>query len=548
VTVLDRHDPFVTIDEPPVRTPGDFRRNAKGTPYIAHPTDKVKSGARKGKPKWIVAARSSSIGKLTTDTTNLERRSERGIVEGLLLNPAVRQRLEHATTADIDGIIGAAKDAARLDLAADRGTHVHSLIECVNKDQSWRRHDQAGEALDITPDMADAIVDAWLDAVKAWGLEALASETTVANIAVPCAGTLDALVRTTKPLTFGDVTIPAGTLLVLDIKTGAATGAANGYWTGYPAQLFAYATSKPYTCREDDPDDEHAWGEWDTPPSTEHGLIAHLNLADVINGEAPAWTLIHVDLTAGARHLDLVAQAKAYNAASPTYFRTINQEDSSHEAGAQGSPDRQDHGTGIPTSEPNQDVGGCAVVDQSRTVQDDRQNQPSGSSAGSGTPTPSVALTRADELAAVPTRAPDEGHDCTELADALWLDTWRTDYQALDAAGKSWIGDVWNQGARHGVSWHMGANAGGRITERRVWLLAGLVRLVKAGNDNADTLRALIATTVDADWPLFANVEPGHALGVLDVIDAQVFAGLADALATDDGPLRAALDAMTTAA
>jgi hypothetical protein len=78
--------------------------------------------------------------------------------------------------------------------------------------------------------------------------------------------------------------------------------------------------------------------------------------------------------------------------------------------------------------------------------------------------------------------------------------------------------------------------------------LAGLVRLVKAGTDNADTLRALIATTVDADWPLFSNVEPGHALGVLDMFDAKVFAQLADLLATDDGPLRQALDAMTTAA
>jgi hypothetical protein len=95
---------------------------------------------------------------------------------------------------------------------------------------------------------------------------------------------------------------------------------------------------------------------------------------------------------------------------------------------------------------------------------------------------------------------------------------------------------------------HMSAKTDGRITERRVWLLAGLVRLVKAGNDNNDTLRKLLATTVDADWPLFANVEPGHALGVLDLADAEVFAGLADALATDDGPLRQALDAVTTAA
>jgi hypothetical protein len=101
-------------------------------------------------------------------------------------------------------------------------------------------------------------------------------------------------------------------------------------------------------------------------------------------------------------------------------------------------------------------------------------------------------------------------------------------YRNLDDAGKSWIGDVWNQGQRHGVCWHMNAATGGRITERRVWLLATLVRLVKCGEDNPEALRALIATTVDADWPLFANVEPGHALGVLDVHEAEWLAGLAD--------------------
>ena len=537
--VLDRHN---IVDAAPgvERTPGDFKRNAKGTPSIAHPTDKVKSGARKGKPKWVVAARSSSIGKLTTDTTNLERRSERGIVEGLLANPELRQRLEHATASSIDGIIGAAKDAARLDLAADRGTHVHLLIEAWNKGRSHYHLSEAGEALGITPGMADVIVEEWLS--NRWGLEVIASEMTVANADIPSAGTLDALVRTTKPLTFGDVTIPAGTVLVLDIKTGAATGLGNGYWTGYPAQLYAYATSKPYTCSPDDPDDENAWGEWDTPPSVKHGLIAHLNLADVINGEAPVWTLIHVDLTAGARHLDLVAQAKAHNAASPTYFTTINQEDNSNEG-----DDQQQAGQVAEAS-----VGrSTGETDQRGTDTDTPSGAGDGELPVSGDARTSGSLpvlTRADELAAVPTRTPDEGHDCTSPADALWLDTWRTDYQALDAAGKSWIGELWNASARHGVSFHMSATSGGRITERRVWLLAGLVRLVKAGNDNADTLRKLIGTTVDADWPLFANVEPGHALGVLDLIDAQVFAGLADALATDDGLLRAALDAMTSAA
>ncbi len=156
-------------------------------------------------------------------------------------------------------------------------------------------------------------------------------------------------------------------------------------------------------------------------------------------------------------------------------------------------------------------------------------------------PVPTPEPTRGQELSAVPT-SPDEGDEVNPLE----LSTWKESFATLDAAAKTWISGLVNAAQRNLVSFHMGQDA--PKSQRRIGILAGLIRIVRAGEDNDDMLRRLIATTVDADWPLFANVEPGHALGALGADEAQVFAGLADALATDDGSMRAALAALAPAA
>lgn len=151
--------------------------------------------------------------------------------------------------------------------------------------------------------------------------------------------------------------------------------------------------------------------------------------------------------------------------------------------------------------------------------------------------------TRAEQLSLVPERTPDEGAD----AHPLELDSWKMSYDALvdaDPVAKAWIGNLATQAMNHKVSFHMGDTA--PKTERRVAILAGLVRLAKADSADDDTLRSLVALVVNADWPQFANVPPGRALGLLDAAEAATFADLAldlvegrlRASVTDDGLLR----------
>ena len=146
----------------------------------------------------------------------------------------------------------------------------------------------------------------------------------------------------------------------------------------------------------------------------------------------------------------------------------------------------------------------------------------------------------------MPTRTPDEGDTPHTLESDLWREMYDT-IRTGNPAAASWIGELSKQAASALVPFHFKHGDEVRITTRRLWILAGLVRMANAGHDTDDMLRRLLATTVDADWPLFANVRPGHALGTLDATEAQVFAGLADLLACDDGTMRAALAALTAA-
>ena len=472
---------------PTERKPGDFKRNAKGTPSVSDPTGAtVKSGDRKGQVKWVTYSRPSSIGKLISDTTNLERRSERGIVLGLMEDADLRARLEHAHAGDVDGIAAQAKEAAGLNLAADRGTHVHYLTEAADKGQSWRHLDDDGLALGITPEMADAIVGAWRTFLSTHGLTVLVVEATVVNDDVRAAGTLDRLVRPWRPLTFGVATVPPGPDVVLDIKTGR-WGVDEGYWQTYPAQLAAYAGSVPYDCTTD------TRGEWSWPISQEHGLIAHLGLAAVIDGHPPVWTLVHVDLRAGFDALALVKAAKDYGTRRDLF--TVADETPAGEV--------------VPVAATHDPAGQAGAL------------------IGDSAPAALAPKERGDQLRAMPDRPLDEGEaaDPTEVAQAEAV--FRR-LIATNAAAASWIRALNEQGRRNLVSFHVGENP----TQRRLSIVRGLIRLAVGGADDNEALRSLVALAVGADWPLFANVEPGHVLGAMTAAEAATFAEHADALAS----------------
>ena len=78
----------VTLDDidggaPLERIPGTFKRDARGAPYVSDPAGVVKSGKRKGEPKWLRYSRPSSYHHQIEDGYNLVKWDERNIVLGI---------------------------------------------------------------------------------------------------------------------------------------------------------------------------------------------------------------------------------------------------------------------------------------------------------------------------------------------------------------------------------------------------------------------------------------------------------------------------------
>ena len=213
------------------RTPGDFKRKGvDGAPYVSDPDGAVvKSGARKGEPKWKLYGRPSSLGKKLGDSYRLSLYQRRMVAKGFAVAPNLLEQaapLVDLTNDDAefrtigDAVVAAAERAAKASLAADRGTHGHALTEDHDREGDPIARMEHGETLGIPTPSQHALVEAWRQVLDRYGLEVLATEAKVVNDALRVAGTLDRIVRLTRDLTFGDVTLPAGLVLVLDIKTG----------------------------------------------------------------------------------------------------------------------------------------------------------------------------------------------------------------------------------------------------------------------------------------------------------------------------------------
>jgi hypothetical protein len=325
-------DLFTLATSTPERRPGDFKRDAKGTPMVASADGAlVKSGDRKGQPKWDRYARPSGFSKIIEDAYNLQKWAERQIGLGLAvalndqdadligrvvaLHPADQEADEWRTEAD--SIIAEAKRLAKAGLAAERGTHAHTLTEHNDTERDWVAMAEAGEELGLPIEAQTALVEAWNQIVHDYGFEVLAAELAVVHDGYRCAGTLDRIVRLTRPLVFSmsdgrPVTLTSGTVLVVDLKTGKLRHR-NGevsYWNGYPVQIAIYAGSTGY-----DPDTDT---RYDLPYEVDQqwAIIAHLDVLAALQGEAVG-SLILVDLEIGRRGADLAQAAKEYEKVAP---------------------------------------------------------------------------------------------------------------------------------------------------------------------------------------------------------------------------------------
>jgi hypothetical protein len=137
--------------------------------------------------------------------------------------------------------------------------------------------------------------------------------------------------------------------------------------------------------------------------------------------------------------------------------------------------------------------------------------------------------------------APDEGWPVIEN-DAVFGEM-KAAYAALDAAGKSWVGDVVAGSIQAGRSLHMVEAR----TLRRVRVALGLA-LLASESEGEEATRALVHLATGVDAVLFPSVPLGAAVSIMSANEAEVFvgavrlllAGLLEASVDSDGHVRLA--------
>ncbi len=498
---------------------GGFMRNAQGTPYITDPTGAlVKSGDRKGQPKRLPYGSPSGAGKQIENTYNLQKWSERRVVMGIGIDLALIADCAAVAQLDpesdeykdaADRIVLRAKEAAQAGLAAERGTHGHALTEDHDEERDWIVRAEAGEILGLDVDVQRSLVQAWQDCVERNGLEILAVEASCVDDTWRLAGTLDRIARCTRSLRFALVTgevvvVPAGTVLVLDVKSGRRrTRPKDGsvlYWSSYAVQIASYAQSVPYDLEAE------TRGEWPWEISQDHALIAHLDVLGAIDG-TPSCELVYVDLAAGREH------------GGATWLSAKTWED-------------------------RRDVFSVAQLDDEIAVPDGVVEGPEveqPAAGGVGTPAATIASQAADapgdahastgttlDHAAPVLASPDEG----EPADADAVGALRIRYAALPKTVRSgWL----KQLAEQAVRGRNGRNRvpylltgdDGRHTIRRFEITRGLVMLAEADIVDDDFLRAIVGNVLGVTaWDSY--LDPGQVVGLLDARTAARFAQLCE--------------------
>jgi hypothetical protein len=302
---------------------GGFLRSTDDSPYVSDPSGElVKTGARRGEVKRLKYGSPSNRGREIENDAGLVKYKQRLSLLGIGMEPSLATACSHLADYVVgspefntaaDAIVVCADRLTRSSLAADRGTHGHLLCElwdqnpnrgcgvfCVPRDVV-----EAGCALGLDEATQGAVLDAWVDMLADNGLEVLAIEASCVDDRWRLAGTLDRIVRLTRHLTFvkasGElVMIPAGTVLILDIKFGKCRKA-------HPIQIASYAQSRPY-----DTDLEQR-GEWPFTIDQTHALIAHGDFGD--DTRPVTIELVWVDLVAGREHGgQCVVDAKAWAA------------------------------------------------------------------------------------------------------------------------------------------------------------------------------------------------------------------------------------------
>ena len=255
----------------------DFRR-ANGAPMVVID----------GKNKRL--SRPSSWGKILDDGNALVDWKINRAIEGVAKDPALQARIVAAKPDDRDAfkkLREVAINTGRGEQAADIGTALHAMSE------RWEDPDDDF----VPPEEFAKSLRVYTDTLNDWGLVSELIEYRVVSRKWGAAGTADRLYRLTQPLVApsGEI-LPAGTLVVGDLKTGARLDYS---LPGYCVQMAIYADGELYDVVEDEflptPEINRDWG-----------LLVHLPAGEEF------CQLIWCDLGAGEWGASMVQQVKEW--------------------------------------------------------------------------------------------------------------------------------------------------------------------------------------------------------------------------------------------
>jgi hypothetical protein len=228
----------------------DYRR-ANGAPMVSHPTEPGKN-ARYSRP--------SGYGKVLDDENSLVDwriwKAMQGVAKSKSLQAAVGATAEEDKD-ERKRLRELALDRGSANEAADSGTALHKMTQ---------RFETPGDYFE-PPEEFLPDLQAYADVLSKYGLMSEYIEVHMVNDGFRAAGTADRIYRTTVPLEAPDgSTLPAGTLILGDIKTGKKMDFS---LPGYCVQCAIYASGVMY--------DIHTESRIDTPEiNQEWALLIHM--------------------------------------------------------------------------------------------------------------------------------------------------------------------------------------------------------------------------------------------------------------------------------
>lgn len=462
----------------------------------------------------------SAVAKVPDDTTALSNWKRRQTAIGLALSPHLLTSIAAAGADknEIDALCEEAMAAAGANSGRDYGTAVHRITDAID----------GGEFVLDTPEVLE-IRRRWQQLLDDHDLEVVASEQVILHPELRIAGRFDRVVRHRA----------SGDLLILDTKTGAE---ADKYLHSHAVQLALYARA-PF--RADGPTGDIDFEVTDFVPMwtvrTDIALVAHLPQT----GDA---AIVPVDIAAGWQCFEQVIRP-TWDWRNRTDLRAIwpiSRADVLRDrlnAIAAFAPERVEQiKQAWPVGVPPLKAGGHTddQLDQIEELVELCEQKLMPFDPPPAEPQPSDRWLPNPKRPARIERTPDEGGD----ADTAAVDRLRQRYQALDDAGRAWIGHLVEQGTRAGRTFNLGS-----IKSRRsVAIVAGLVTLCEHGGDDEAYLvtRGLTALALDDEAALFQNIPAGEAVSALDAGQAELFEALCIDFAAgrfaahlgDDGLLR----------